>query len=145
MEENGLKLHPTKTRIVDASQRGGFDFLGYHFERGKKWPRKKSLDKLKDTVRSKTRRNNGRSLKAICADLNLTLKGWYEYFKHSTPHVLEAVDGYVRGRLRSILRRQNKRHGRARAREQYRWPNAYFSAAGLFSLRQARAAACRSS
>jgi RNA-directed DNA polymerase len=36
VEENGLKLHPTKTRIVDASQRGGFDFLGYHFERGKK-------------------------------------------------------------------------------------------------------------
>jgi hypothetical protein len=26
IEENGLKLHPTKTRIVDASQRGGFDF-----------------------------------------------------------------------------------------------------------------------
>jgi hypothetical protein len=25
VEENGLKLHPTKTRIVDASQRGGFD------------------------------------------------------------------------------------------------------------------------
>ena len=40
VEENGLKLHPTKTRLVDASQRGGFDFLGYHFERGKKWPRK---------------------------------------------------------------------------------------------------------
>ena len=37
VEENGLKLHPTKTGIVDASQRGGFDFLGYHFERGKKW------------------------------------------------------------------------------------------------------------
>jgi RNA-directed DNA polymerase len=71
IEENGLKLHPTKTRIVDASQRGGFDFLGYHFERGKKWPRKKSLDKLKDAVRSKTRRNNGRCMKAICADLNL--------------------------------------------------------------------------
>ena len=91
VEENGLKLHPTKTRIVDASQRGGFDFLGYHFERGKKWPRKKSLDKLKDAVRSKTRRNNGRCMKAICADLNLTLKGWFGYFQHSVPHVLESI------------------------------------------------------
>jgi len=27
----GLTLHPTKTRIVNASQTGGFDFLGYHF------------------------------------------------------------------------------------------------------------------
>jgi RNA-directed DNA polymerase len=34
MEAAGLTLHPTKTRIVDASQPGGFDFLGYHFERG---------------------------------------------------------------------------------------------------------------
>jgi len=41
----GLVLHPTKTRIMDASQKGGFDFLGYHFERGMKWPRQKSLEK----------------------------------------------------------------------------------------------------
>jgi RNA-directed DNA polymerase len=143
--ENGLKLHPTKTRLVDASQRGGFDFLGYHFERAKKWPRKKSLDKLKEAIRSKTRRNNGRSMKAICEDLNLTLKGWFEYFKHSAPHVLESIDGYVRGRLRSILRRRSKRKGRAKGIDQYRWPNIFFSAVGLFSLKQAHAAARRSS
>ncbi|MBI2567128.1 MAG: hypothetical protein HYV63_08875, partial [Candidatus Schekmanbacteria bacterium] len=47
----GLTLHPTKTTIVDATQRGGFDFLGYHFERGYRWPRKKSLKKLKDAIR----------------------------------------------------------------------------------------------
>jgi RNA-directed DNA polymerase len=145
VEENGLKLHPTKTRIVDASQRGGFDFLGYHFERGKKWPRKKSLDKLRDSVRSKTRGNNGRCMKAICADLNLTLKGWFGYFQHSVPHVLESTDGYVRGRLRSILRRRMKRKGRAKGKDHYRWPNTYFSAVGLFSLKQAHTAACRSS
>jgi RNA-directed DNA polymerase len=145
VEENGLKLHPTKTRIVDASQRGGFDFLGYHFERGKKWPRKKSLDKLKDTVRSKTRRNDGRSMKATYSDLNLTLKGWFGYFQHSVPHVLESIDGYVRGRLRNILRRRMKRKGRAKEQEHYRWPNNFFTAAGLFSLRRAHAAACRSS
>jgi RNA-directed DNA polymerase len=81
VERNGLKLHPSKTRLVDASQRGGFDFLGYHFEKGKKWPRKKSLDKLKDTIRSKTRRNSGRNIKAICKELNQTLKGWFGYFQ----------------------------------------------------------------
>lgn len=31
----GLKLHPVKTRIVNASEPGGFDFLGYHFEQGR--------------------------------------------------------------------------------------------------------------
>ena len=40
----GLTLHPVKTRIVNAEDKGGFDFLGYHFERGMKWPRRKSLD-----------------------------------------------------------------------------------------------------
>ena len=144
VEANGLKLHPTKTRIVDASQKGGFDFLGYHFERGTKWPRKKSLDKLKDTIRSKTRRSSGRNIKAICTELNRTLKGWYGYFKHSAPHVHERIDGYVRGRLRSILRHQNKRKGKARKIDQQRWPNSYFTAVGLYSLKQARTAACRS-
>ena len=145
VEENGLKLHPTKTRVVDASQRGGFDFLGYHFERGRKWPRKKSHDKLKDAIRSKTRRNSGRSMKELCAELNPTLKGWFEYFKHSAPHVFKGIDGYARGRLRSILRRQTKRKGRARGIDQRRWPNSYFSAVGLFTLEQAYTAACRSS
>jgi RNA-directed DNA polymerase len=57
--EAGLVLHPVKTRIVDATQPGGFDFLGYHFERGKKWPRQKSLRKFRDTIRVQTRRTNG--------------------------------------------------------------------------------------
>jgi RNA-directed DNA polymerase len=65
-EENGLKLHPIKTRLVDASLAGGFDFLGYHFERGMKWPRKKSMDKLKESIRQKTRRTEGRSMRTIC-------------------------------------------------------------------------------
>ncbi|MFQ6111269.1 MAG: cation diffusion facilitator family transporter, partial [Nitrospinota bacterium] len=33
-----LTLHPTKTKIVDAVQEG-FDFLGYHFKRGERFPR----------------------------------------------------------------------------------------------------------
>src|SRR5438105_6346503 len=79
----GLLLHPEKTRVVDATVRGGFDFLGYHFERGYKWPRTKSLDKLKDSIRKKTRRAHGKSLQAIIEDLNPTLSGWFAYFKHA--------------------------------------------------------------
>ena len=145
VEENGLSLHPVKTRLVDASQAGGFDFLGYHFERGMKWPRKKSMDKLKDTIRSKTRRTDGRSLKAICEDLNRTLRGWFGYFKHSKANVFESVDGYTRGRLRSILRKRMAKSGRGRGSDHHRWPNAYFTTMGLFSLRQAHHVACQSS
>ena len=79
----GLTLHPVKTRIVDTTQDDGFDFLGYHFESGQRWPRQKSLDKFKDTIRAQTRRHNGQSLQAVVTDLNRTLRGWFEYFKHS--------------------------------------------------------------
>lgn len=144
VKENGLTLHPEKTRIVDASQKGGFDFLGYHFERGKRWPRKKSMDKLKDAIRSKTGRSDGRSLPMICSDLNRTLGGWFEYFKHSHRTSFEGIDKYVRGRLRSILRRRNGMRGRGRGQDHQRWRNTYFTAQGLISLVQAFDAAGQS-
>jgi RNA-directed DNA polymerase len=140
----GLKLHPDKTRIVDASTKGGFDFLGYHFERGMRWARKKSLTKFKDTIRSKTRRKNGQSLQAIIADVNRTLAGWLEYFKHSHRNIFPALDGWIRMRLRSILRKRCHRRGRGRGRDHQRWPNAFFGAHGLFSLVAARAQAGQS-
>src|SRR6202051_761595 len=143
-EETGLTLHPIKTRLVEASRVGGFDFLGYHFERGMKWPRKKSMDKLKDTIRGKTRRTDGRSLSTICEDLSRTFRGWFEYFKHSKANVFGPIDAYTRGRLRSILRKRRKKKGRGRRTDQ-RWPNAYFTTVGLFSLKQAHAVAFRSS
>jgi RNA-directed DNA polymerase len=145
VEENGLTLHPIKTRLVDASQAGGVDFLGYHFERGMKWPRKKSMSKLKDTIREKTRRTDGRSLRVICEDLNRTLRGWFEYFKHSKENAFEAIDGYTRGRLRSILRKRMAKRGRGCGTDHQRWPNAYFNTMGLFSLKQAYLEARRSS
>jgi RNA-directed DNA polymerase len=141
---NGLTLHPEKTRIVDASQRGGFDFLGYHFERGMKWPRAKSVRKFKENIRQKTQRHEGRSLQAICADLNRTLRGWFEYFKHSKSTTFHPLDGYVRGRLRSILRKRDHGKGQGRGRDHQRWPNAYFHAQGLLSLSQSHRAARQS-
>ncbi len=130
----GLTLHPDKTRVVDATQRGGFDFLGYHFERGYHWPRKKSLTKLKDTIRRTTRRTNGQSLKDIIESANSTLRGWFGYFKHSHRTTFPHVDQWVRMRLRSILRRRSGRRGRGRGQDHHRWPNAYFADRGLFSL-----------
>ena len=130
----GLTLHPEKTRIVPTGEPGGFDLLGYHFERGMRWPRKKSMAKLKEAIRVKTRRNEGRSLRAICEDLNGVLQGWFAYFKHSKSNVFETLDAYTRGRLRSILRKRCRGKGRGRGRDHQRWSNAFFHAQGLFSL-----------
>jgi len=139
----GLTLHPDKTRIVDATQRGGFDFLGYHFERGYRWPRKKSLRKLRDTIRAKTRRTNGHSLDAIIRDVNRTLRGWFAYFKHSHATTFPRLDAWVRMRLRSILRKRHGRRGRGRGSDHQRWPNIFFAEHGLLSLVVARATACQ--
>jgi RNA-directed DNA polymerase len=141
----GLRLHPEKTRIVDATQRGGFDFLGYHFERGYRWPRRKSEAKLKATIRSKTRRTHGHSLRTTIETVNQTLTGWFGYFKHSHKTAFPPLDKWIRMRLRSILRHRRKRKGRARGTDNLRWPNAYFAAQGLLSLSAARTQLCQSS
>ena len=140
----GLTLHPEKTVIVDAEQEG-FDFLGYHFQSEQRWPRKKSLRKLKDTIRAKTKRANGHSLETIINDVNRTLRGWFEYFKHSHRYTFSALDGWIRMRLRSILRKRLGLKGRGRGRDHHRWPNAFFARAGLFSLVAAHRNACQSS
>jgi RNA-directed DNA polymerase len=134
----GLTLHPSKTRIVDASQKGGFDFLGYHFERGHRWPRKKSLDKFKETIREKTRSGRPGSLKVIIQEINRSARGWFEYFKHSQNTVFKPLDGWIRQRLRRLLRRRRTGSTRAAIRDYQRWPVAYFVERGLISLALAR-------
>lgn len=140
-----LQLHPDKTRIVDAAEPGGFDFLGYHFERGYRWPSKKSLKKHKATIRFHTRRANGLSLQEIIRRLNSARRGWFEYFKHSHRTTFKPLDGWVRMRLRSILRHRQGKRGRGRGLDHHRWPNAFFAEHGLFSHFTAYAQAHQSS
>jgi RNA-directed DNA polymerase len=134
--DNGLMLHPDKTHIGDCRQPGeGFEFLGYRFEAGQRWVRKKSLQRFKDVIRSKTRRTRGDRLRRIIADLNPTLRGWFGYFKHAHEYTFQPLDGFIRRRLRALLRKQDKRPGIGRCHADHqRWPNAFFAAAGLFAL-----------
>ena len=136
VDAHGLTLHPDKTHVGDCTQAGqGFDFLGYRFEAGKRWVRRKSQRSLMDKLRAKTRRTRGDSLARIIADLNPILRGWYGYFKHANRRTFPGVDGFVRRRLRALLRKQEKRPGAGRCHADHcRWPNRYFAAAGLFTM-----------
>lgn len=136
VEENGLTLHPAKTKIVDARTEG-FDFLGYTFRDRLRLPRKKSLAKLKDNLRGKTHRTHGHSLKTIIGSLRATLQGWFGYFRHCHGNVYASLDGWIRGRLRSILRKRAGRKGRGRGADHQRWPNRFFADHGLYSLKTA--------
>jgi RNA-directed DNA polymerase len=140
----GLKLHPTKTRIVSAVGKGGFDFLGYHFERyqtgsGMKWPRDKSRKKLRDTLREKLRRGRSGSIADIIIEINPILKGWFGYFKYSVPSAMKDADKWVRERIRQIVRRRHKRRGIVQGRERLEYPNRWFEAQGFYSLDKAQA------
>jgi len=139
VKANGLTLHPDKTHVGDCRLPGeGFEFLGYRFETGERHVRKKSLDKLKDSIRSKTKRTRGESLAAIVDDLNRSLRGWFGYFKHASPRVFEALDKLIRRRLRSLLMKQSKlSHFGISLAISRRWPNAFFANAGLFALHTA--------
>jgi RNA-directed DNA polymerase len=145
VDQNGLSLHPDKTHVGDCSVPGhGFEFLGYRFEAGKRWVRKKSLKALRERIRARTKRTRGDSIEHIIEGVNPMLRGWFGYFKHANSYVFKSIDGYVRRRLRAILRKQQKRPGMGHNRKDHqRWPNAYFAGHGLFTMSEAYALASR--
>jgi len=139
LEERGLQLHPDKTRLAHLMVKPGFQFLGYEFYDRFRDPRSSSKDKLHAAVRSKTELSSGTSLVDIIRSLNATLRGWYGYFKYcsASSFAWKEIDQRVRFRLRAILDR--RRHGgrkrrRGRGNAHRRWPNAFFTELGLFSL-----------
>ena len=136
VEVNGLSLNTEKTHVGDCRQWGqGFEFLGYHFEVGRRWVRRKSLKSMRDRIRMRTKRTRGDSLAELIAELNPTLRGWFNYFKHAHPNTFKWMDSFVRRRLRAILRKHEKRPGMALCREDHqRWPNKFFAAQGLFTM-----------
>ncbi len=146
VEHHGLRLHPDKTRIghcLDKHQ--GFEFLGYRFEARRRWVRPKSLKAFREKIRQKTGRSRSGSLETIASELNPILKGWFGYFKHAEPSTFRATDGYVRRRLRAILRKREKRPSIGRSqRDHNRWPNAFFAKHGLFTMSQAYVLASQS-
>jgi len=137
-EKTGLSLHPDKTRIVDYGAGQGFEFLGHAFTKGKVFPRKKSIQNLRNKIREKTPRHSGRSLKAVIAVLNPVLRGWFGYFRDCRPSSFPEVDSFVRRRLRAMLDVRMGKHPTHRGATGIRWPNAYFAERGLYSMVDAR-------
>jgi RNA-directed DNA polymerase len=139
IDQNGLQLSPEKTHIGNSLENGhGFEFLGYRFEGGRRYVRSKSLKKFKDKIRAKTRRTRGDSIEKIISDLNPTIKGWFDYFRHAHHYTFSSLDGLIRRRLRAVLRKQKKRPGSGKTERDHRqWPNAFFAKRGLFTMQDA--------
>jgi RNA-directed DNA polymerase len=139
LEARGLQLHPDKTRLAHLMERPGFQFLGYVFYDKYRDPRGSSQDKLRASLGAKSKLTNGDSLKDIISRLNASLRGWHNYFKFCSANgrVWAEIDGWVRFRLRALLdkrRKGGRSRRRGRGHAHFRWPNAYFTELGLFSL-----------
>ena len=134
LDDIGLTMHPEKTKLVNSAK-DTFQFLGYVFGPWGRTPRPSSVNKMRDAIRRKTRRLDGRSFRVIIRGLNRTLHGWYRYFRYGTESTLKALDQMVRRRLRSILRKRDGRNGASRpGADHQRYPNALLESLGLFGL-----------
>jgi RNA-directed DNA polymerase len=130
----GLKLSVEKTRIVHYDE--GFDYLGWHYQGKRRWPRPKSVDKLRDRLRALTRRNRPGSLQMICTELEPIQRGWFQFFRQgNTQTTFEQLDGWLRRRMRSLLRTRLKLGGISPlGHDHQQWRNSYFAQQGFFSL-----------
>lgn len=146
MINSGLSLHPEKTKVIDMSQANATaDFLGYTFKRTAKgklirFPRQKSMKRLREAIRALTKRTSGICLRATIHRINRTMRGWYNYFSESIPNTFDEVDGFVRRRLRAILLKRNRTPRFGTGNAHLKWPNKFFEAQGLFSTSAACAA-----
>lgn len=94
----GLKLHPEKTRITHV--KWGFEFLGYKVKAGKglklnrgkitakinrnnlyAYPKDKSVKKLMDEIRNRTKRRLPLTMKELIDYINPVIRGWGNYFR----------------------------------------------------------------
>jgi RNA-directed DNA polymerase len=132
---HGLTLHPDKTKLGNCMVVGeGFDFLGYRFEAGKRWIRRKSIQRFRDRIREKTSRVGGKAIEYVIKEVNPILRGWGNYFKEVTKFTLGTFDSFVRRRLRAIIARQNKKRSYGAGWSNVRIPNKYFADKGLINM-----------
>jgi group II intron reverse transcriptase/maturase len=123
MDRLGLTLHPAKTRLVDLRRgRESFVFLGCTIRKKRsiqrapdkhfmqRWPSPKATKKLRARVRELTgKRNSGKDVKQIIAELTPVLRGWGNYFRTgNADREFSKMDSFV---VTSLRRWQFRRGG----------------------------------
>lgn len=123
MDRLGLTLHPAKTRLVDLRRgKESFVFLGCTLRKKRsiqrapdkhfmqRWPSPKATKKLRDRVRELTsKKQSGKDVKQIIAELTPVLRGWGNYFRTgNADREFNKMDGFV---FRSLRRWQYRRGG----------------------------------
>ena len=123
MDRLGLTLHPAKTRMVDLRRgKESFVFLGCTIRKKRsiqrapdkrfmqRWPSPKATKKLRDRVKELTsKRQSGKDVKQIVAELTPVLRGWGNYFRTGNADgEFNKMDYFV---VKSLRRWQYRRGG----------------------------------
>lgn len=131
MNRLGLTLHPVKTRLVDLRRgKESFVFLGCTIRKRRsiqrapdkhfmqRWPSPKATKKLRDRVREMTsKRQSGKDVKQIIAELTPVLRGWGNYFRTgNADREFNKMDSFV---YRSLSRWHYRRGGQRRTKRPF--------------------------
>lgn len=105
-----LRINREKSAVAPVATR---TFLGYRLlADGRMDIASKSSARLKDRVRTITRRNRGVSMERVITELNAVLLGWGAYYRlTSFRNTLEGHDSWIRRKLRCYRLKQLKRSG----------------------------------
>jgi group II intron reverse transcriptase/maturase len=123
-----LELSKEKTKITTFTN--GFDFLGFHFSQRGITIRAKSVEKLKDKIRTMTVRKHSISNDLI-ERINRVTRGYANYYATEFSNVKEqfkSLDETIRRRLRCMKTKRITQHNNRKI------PNRFFEKRGLFSL-----------
>jgi RNA-directed DNA polymerase len=105
-----LKVNERKSAVARSAERR---FLSFSFTNAREPKRRiatKAVLRFKQKVRELTGRTRGISLERMMKELAGYLRGWQGYFGFcETPSVLQALDQWIRRRLRSVIWKQWKR------------------------------------
>ena len=119
LTELGLKLSPEKTQVTRFAQ--GFSFLGFFISSWSVRMRDKSVEKFKDKVRELTQRHCNLDAQVVVR-LNRVIRGTANYFAATFARCLkrfEALDEWIRMRLRCMRTGRKSRSDNSRIRRRY--------------------------
>ena len=102
LEERGLKLSETKTRIVHIDD--GFDFLGFTVRRYRgvilATPQKSKVVRHLRTIHDYLSGHRQATASQVISELNPLIRGWTNYYRHgASKKTFHSVDHHVQAKL----------------------------------------------
>ena len=109
-----LKVNRDKSHIAKVNATKKFKFLGFAFGKGKDGlfirVHQKSMQKAKDKLRKLTRRNRGKNVRQVMAEVKRYMQGWLNYYAiASMKNTLAEWNGWLRRRIRMYIWKQWKK------------------------------------